>query len=478
MTTVKESPNGPGFSPPLKSQISDITFTAAPPFGDQADHAERMVRPISQSSVSRCEFTFSDGRRCRNHTASLCLHHASKRDAGLAAEGGPDAILAELCSDLTNATSVNRALTQVFLLMAQGRISQKQAVAFGYISQLLLQTLSGVRAEYISAYDHLRWRQKLRTSLESDHPIRKVIPSEQRERGTTANSTVQRHDLEQPDKPDVERQKGQPITLFLAQKECIPSESTNADERKISHSGLAQEEKPASVPVNRSNGTEHEAQKAANSNAQIAPVAEVITLVPRTSPAAIKRIPRDFYGNPIPRADGWKSLPEAAKCIARAQPTSSHASNNSPSHSPHTPSASPATARPDQSSSRGSAQAPLSPLPDLVIRNEHSERGIPPKSPEPNSRPSFFASSPQCETPSALPWLASTAACGQRQRNGHTTEWFAPFSWSGRAPTDPYPSGATKLRSRFRSIAGSALRRMHHQNSCGFWSPGMKHLAN
>src|SRR6266566_5155480 len=114
---------------------------------------------------SCCQFTFSDGRRCRNERAQLCVHHASKRARDSGAEGAPDAALEGLCSDLTTATNINRALAQTFLLLAQGRISQKQAVAFGYLTQLLLQTVAGVRAEYVSAFGYRQWEQKLKSTL-------------------------------------------------------------------------------------------------------------------------------------------------------------------------------------------------------------------------------------------------------------------------------------------------------------------------
>jgi hypothetical protein len=182
MTIALEPPNGSCSSPPLKSEISDPEFAPAPPQAAGA-HNDTTVEP------HRCEFTFSDGRRCRSSRASFCVRHATIR-SGLRAEvtnkmsfrpltessransvsEAPLPSLVRLCSDLTNTTAINRALTQVFLLMAQGRISQKQAVAFGYLSQLLLQTLPGVRSDYIDVYDRLHLRAKLQASLLSiDH---------------------------------------------------------------------------------------------------------------------------------------------------------------------------------------------------------------------------------------------------------------------------------------------------------------------
>ncbi len=62
-------------------------------------------------------------------------------------------------------TLVNRAVTQVFLLMAQGRIPQKQAVAFGYLAQLLLQTVPGIRSEFVASFGYRSWEENLKSKL-------------------------------------------------------------------------------------------------------------------------------------------------------------------------------------------------------------------------------------------------------------------------------------------------------------------------
>jgi len=120
----------------------------------------------SRENVSRCQFTFADGRQCKTPPVQLCVHHAPKQTRGpKSALNAPE--LEALCSDLTTTTSINRALAQTFLLMAQGRISRKDAVAFGYLSQLLLQSVSGVRAEYVAANGYRQWENKLKSSLGS-----------------------------------------------------------------------------------------------------------------------------------------------------------------------------------------------------------------------------------------------------------------------------------------------------------------------
>src|SRR6202030_3057431 len=96
--------------------------------------------------------------------------------------------LEALCSDLTTATSINRALAQTFLLIAQGRISRKDAVAFGYLSQLLLQSVSGVRAEYVAANGYRQWENKLKTSF-APHADDDPEPSPQNP-GTDPNGVI------------------------------------------------------------------------------------------------------------------------------------------------------------------------------------------------------------------------------------------------------------------------------------------------
>src|SRR6266571_1740537 len=123
----------------------------------------------------RCQFTFSDGRQCTMARSeihpSLCRFHSEREDQlfGDPAPGGnvvgraldlPE--LYSACRDLTTAAGVNRALGQVFRLLAQRRISRQEAATFGHLAQLLLRTISLMRAE-------------------SADPTRIVVPSEQRD---------------------------------------------------------------------------------------------------------------------------------------------------------------------------------------------------------------------------------------------------------------------------------------------------------
>ncbi len=91
-----------------------------------------------------------------DHHPDFCLFHAARQEEIFALLPEREFALAPeleaLAADLTTATGVNRALGQVFRLLAKNHITRKDAVAFGYIAQLLLQTVPGVRAEAISAF--------------------------------------------------------------------------------------------------------------------------------------------------------------------------------------------------------------------------------------------------------------------------------------------------------------------------------------
>jgi hypothetical protein len=129
---------------------------ASPYRYDDSTSAEIDATPLPE----RCQFMFSDGRQCTMARSdihpSLCRFHAEREDqlfgdpspAGCVVGRALD--LPELysaCRDLTTAAGVNRALTLVFRLLAQRRISRQEAATFGHLAQLLLRTISLMRAE-------------------------------------------------------------------------------------------------------------------------------------------------------------------------------------------------------------------------------------------------------------------------------------------------------------------------------------------
>src|SRR6266566_9386929 len=149
-------------------ELSRVT-KSRPPLAHEKVHIHTDPLP------DRCQFFFSDGRQCSMARSdihpSLCRFHSEREEQlfGDPAPGGnvvgraldlPE--LYSACRDLTTASGVNRALGQVFRLLAQRRISRQEGATFGHLAQLLLRTISLMRAE-------------------SADPTRFVVPSEQRD---------------------------------------------------------------------------------------------------------------------------------------------------------------------------------------------------------------------------------------------------------------------------------------------------------
>src|SRR5580700_4737697 len=116
--------------------------------------------PETAPLPERCQFMFSDGRQCTMGRSeihpSLCPYHSEREDQlfGTPWSGGslvgaafdlPE--LYSACRDLTTAVGVNRALAQVFRLLAQRRISRQEAATFAKLGQLLLQSIPAARSE-------------------------------------------------------------------------------------------------------------------------------------------------------------------------------------------------------------------------------------------------------------------------------------------------------------------------------------------
>lgn len=96
----------------------------------------------------RCVYRFADGRRCRMRRwgAELCFHHdpaaaerRKNRGRGLSRLG------------LMTATEVHELLARTLRRLEAGEISPGEAYARGYLAQLLLGNLKGVREEFETA---------------------------------------------------------------------------------------------------------------------------------------------------------------------------------------------------------------------------------------------------------------------------------------------------------------------------------------
>jgi hypothetical protein len=128
--------------------------------------ADRISIEASPAAIDlrRCQFSFADGRSCRmprwEAHPSLCVSHAralAQTESQSTAVRNFAGDLAPLSGEFRTATDVNRALGRLFSLLAQNRIPRRNAVALGYLAQLLLQTLPGVHEELTRCLGYEAW---------------------------------------------------------------------------------------------------------------------------------------------------------------------------------------------------------------------------------------------------------------------------------------------------------------------------------
>src|SRR5579863_6805809 len=467
MTTVKEPPTGPKPASFLKSVISQ--------FKPQR-HSEAANKPSDKRKSNSCQFTFADGRQCRNpakvypprrnvyqqdelsplervelspvrdrkvNPVQLCAHHAPKQKRGAKRLSDASALEA-LCSDLTTATSINRSLAQTFLLMAQGRISRKDAVAFGYLSQLLLQTVSGVRAEYVAANGYRQWENKLKSSLgsnESDdddpgpggggaenveHPVNGVVEPTKSERPLAERI------MGEPDYADILSR-----WLDMLDRKYDFTPEGRCEAKKLALELELMKPAPAKPAKDFFGQTVALVRRFRDAERQDSDAASI--------PPAL-----DYYGRPIkmyveppPWEDKQDALPPAHGTVPKTQ-----------------------------QSCAPSASDPA----DFVAPPSKRRR-------KPRSHSSVPGSAPHSELPLPLPTSAPAAkhdslgGPDDTHHEGHRTDWYAPLSWSKIRPPDPFPSHKEKLRRKIRGLNNSAFRRLQHQNSRGFWNKSLQKLT-
>ena len=106
---------------------------------------------------NKCLRQFADGRSCRmlrkNGHPTLCIMHAREEQQLLESEKLA-AEFASLSGNLNTVTDINHVLGKVFTALAEKRISHQAAATFGYLGQLLLQTIPGVKSELNGAVQH------------------------------------------------------------------------------------------------------------------------------------------------------------------------------------------------------------------------------------------------------------------------------------------------------------------------------------
>jgi hypothetical protein len=492
MTTVKEPPNGSKSPSFFRSVVSKLKPPVVPVSSRTHQHTRSPLKSQisevqSRENVSRCQFTFADGRQCKTPPVQLCAHHAPKQKRG--AKGLSDASALEaLCSDLTTATNINRALAQTFLLMAQGRISRKDAVAFGYLSQLLLQSVSGVRAEYVAANGYRQWENKLKTSLIANAG-EDPEPSPGGDSGPSGGGS---ENLEHTRNGVVERQKGMSIRPPLPHKEDERRTSPNIPQERPLAERIMGKPDYADILSRSLDLLDRKYDFTPEGRSEAQKLALELELM---NPAPAKPA-KDFFGQTVAlvrrfrdagqQKSGAASIPPAVDYYSRPTPPSWSDERNEQSVSPP-PSRGPSSPTvPDSqtcTSSPVAAAVPESQRSCVPSASDPADFVAPPsrRPRKPRSHVSAPSSAPHSELPSPFPISATTAKHDSLggpdadHHEGHQTDWYAPPSKT--RPSDPFPSRKEKLRRKIRGLTNSAFRRLQHQNSRGFWNKGLQKLT-
>jgi hypothetical protein len=390
--------------------------------------------------------------------------------------------------------------------MAQGRISQKQAVAFGYLSQLLLQTVPGIRSEFVSAYGYHPWEQRLKSSLESNH----------NEDPGGSDSSRESHGHQ-------ELSRVNKVTSLLAHEKVEtdhpPSSVILSAQRRISpEESLDQEISPPPAPINKArlsaqslregltpddwDSLYHRGRDLFAGKYSVTPEGHREAQALDTDLELIKppaaKMPKGARASVIEHMKRWiaqKKTPirpgSASRPPAKVYPPageSLHAANvcqprrNVYQQDELSPQRKVELRGVKKEHQELSPLNKVSPPPESETPNAKSPAA--PVSPSPSRPPAVSSDPPPTDRPkekrasaqipvpesSQLPSRAAPArvldpASDPPSGTAHTTGWHAPASWSRNRASEPFPGRNERVQRDRRGMSNSKLRHLQHLNS-------------
>jgi hypothetical protein len=137
------------------------------------------------NDLNRCNFMFSDDRRCRNliHTpgAPFCYFHANggrkKPKPAPADDAANREFFQWLASHpLDNVTNVNHAVNLITLLLAGKRISVRRADALLRLLRVAMKSVPEIREEFGNEYRRRHWPQGARFLTEIQPMLAATVP--------------------------------------------------------------------------------------------------------------------------------------------------------------------------------------------------------------------------------------------------------------------------------------------------------------
>ena len=133
---------------------------------------------LSQKNrVSLCQFTFSDGRRCRTPRTGknphFCFDHAQKEARARAAQSLGKDLAYFFSGDYLSACDLSTALGRLIPTVLRGDVKPRTARTVAYLAQTLLQTIHISQHEYINAFGTDTWRKAIRSSVNDSYNYRR-----------------------------------------------------------------------------------------------------------------------------------------------------------------------------------------------------------------------------------------------------------------------------------------------------------------
>jgi len=126
------------------------------------------------SVTTRCQFPFSDGRRCRMLRSplhsSFCAFHARQELQLLESQRLGHEISASLNGDFLTATDINHVLGKLFTAVAQDRVPLRKAAVLTYMGQVMLSSLPHVKQEFPFSYKFDHWNKVLNNAAPLSTP--------------------------------------------------------------------------------------------------------------------------------------------------------------------------------------------------------------------------------------------------------------------------------------------------------------------
>jgi len=134
-----------------------------------------MKNKNSSAGVSkRCQFPFSDGRRCRMLRSPahpiFCAFHARQDLQLLESQRLGEEISVSLNGGFLTATDINHVLGKLFTAVAQDRIAPRKAAILTYLGRVMLSSLPYVKEEFPFSYKFDHWNKVLEDAAPLSDP--------------------------------------------------------------------------------------------------------------------------------------------------------------------------------------------------------------------------------------------------------------------------------------------------------------------